>query len=274
MGVLQIGDEAPIWGQDVRTLSSCTCLLACIHFYACPAQDEYPAAERWTASVFPSPDADDVVGAWGCSMGVGDESWWQAGPAMSGPARRAGLLGGPRAALCRMRSLSLCPAGDFPLQRLPVAGQAGRARHRGGAARQCSAVVGGGGGRGAARRAPRRGCRLGRQVEGGRRRRHPGGRAPRLPYSPGLHIPAGAAAGQGAPFDALNALAAGALLHALSSSRFGGAQGWDLGQLSASLAPYPRLHFLLAGVAPLRDAARQAPGRALDQVSAGVAPWG
>lgn len=71
------------------------------------------------------------------------------------------------------------------------------------------------------------------------------------------------------PFDAMNGLAAHALLNMTSSMRFEGSLNVDLNDITMNLVPYPRLHFLLASMSPLslsKDLAKQAAPRSVDQV--------
>ena len=59
------------------------------------------------------------------------------------------------------------------------------------------------------------------------------------------------------PFDSMNNLVAHALTTLTASVRFPGAMNTDLADLTSNLVPYPRLHFLIPGLAPLyslRDA--------------------
>lgn len=84
---------------------------------------------------------------------------------------------------------------------------------------------------------------------------------------------AGAAAGGGGgatgnrPWDAMNGVAAAALLDLTAGARFPGSLNVDLGDLAANLVPFPRMHFLTPGVAPLappRDLGARGAPRALD----------
>jgi tubulin epsilon len=61
----------------------------------------------------------------------------------------------------------------------------------------------------------------------------------------------GGAGKDGKPFDAMNGVAASALLHLTSSVRFQGPLNVDLNEISMNLVPFPRLHFLLSSLAPL-----------------------
>ena len=53
------------------------------------------------------------------------------------------------------------------------------------------------------------------------------------------------------PFDAMNGLAANAVLQMTSSVRFAGPLNTDLNEIAMNLVPFPRMHFLLSSMAPL-----------------------
>ena len=53
------------------------------------------------------------------------------------------------------------------------------------------------------------------------------------------------------PFDAMNGLAANAVLQLTSSVRFAGPLNTDLNEIAMNLVPFPRMHFLLSSMAPL-----------------------
>ena len=75
---------------------------------------------------------------------------------------------------------------------------------------------------------------------------------------------------RGKAFDSMNGIAANMLLHLTSSMRFEGVLNVDLNEITTNLVPFPRLHFLLASLAPLtasKDVGKLAgPPRAIDQV--------
>ena len=80
------------------------------------------------------------------------------------------------------------------------------------------------------------------------------------------------------PWDAMNGIAADMLLHLTAGMRFEGSLNVDLNDITSNLVPFPRMHFLLSGMAPLgapRDIGRLAAPRSMDQVGcsgcAGVA---
>jgi tubulin epsilon len=91
----------------------------------------------------------------------------------------------------------------------------------------------------------------------------------------GARPKAGADGGKGAkPFDAMNGVAANALLHLTASMRFDGPLNVDLNEITMNLVPFPRLHFLLSSLAPLVppvDVAAGGGGRAAPGASAGAA---
>lgn len=72
------------------------------------------------------------------------------------------------------------------------------------------------------------------------------------------------------PWDAMNGVAASMLLNLTAGMRFPGSLNVDMNDLSSNLVPFPRMHFLLAGVAPpltgSRDVGRLSTPRSLDQV--------
>mmetsp|Transcript_17923 Transcript_17923/g.32719 ORF Transcript_17923/g.32719 Transcript_17923/m.32719 type:complete len:435 (-) Transcript_17923:313-1617(-) len=57
------------------------------------------------------------------------------------------------------------------------------------------------------------------------------------------------------PFDSMNSIVASMLLHLTSGMRFPGSLNVDLSDLAMNMAPFPRLHFLVSGFAPLPLAA-------------------
>lgn len=71
------------------------------------------------------------------------------------------------------------------------------------------------------------------------------------------------------PWEAMNGIAASMLLNLTAGMRFEGSLNVDLNDISSNLVPFPRMHFLLAGMAPLlgsRDVGRLVAPRSLDQV--------
>jgi len=61
----------------------------------------------------------------------------------------------------------------------------------------------------------------------------------------------GALAADSKPFDAMNGVAANAVLQLTSSVRFPGPLNTDLNEIATNLVPFPRMHFLLSSMAPL-----------------------
>ncbi|KAI8469944.1 MAG: epsilon tubulin [Monoraphidium minutum] len=71
------------------------------------------------------------------------------------------------------------------------------------------------------------------------------------------------------PWDAMNGVAAGALLNLTAGARFEGSLNVDVNDITSNLVPFPRMHFLLSGLAPLaapRDLGRLTGGRGVDQL--------
>ncbi|KIZ02671.1 Tubulin epsilon chain [Monoraphidium neglectum] len=71
------------------------------------------------------------------------------------------------------------------------------------------------------------------------------------------------------PWDAMNGVAAGMLLDLTAGVRFEGSLNVDLNDITMNLVPFPRMHFLLSGLAPLaaqRDVGRMAAPRSMDQL--------
>lgn len=69
----------------------------------------------------------------------------------------------------------------------------------------------------------------------------------------------------GTAFDAMNNLVAHMLSNLTASMRFAGSLNVDLNELTSTLVPFPRLHFLSASLAPLLGAGLSAPpGRPAD----------
>jgi tubulin epsilon len=67
----------------------------------------------------------------------------------------------------------------------------------------------------------------------------------------------------------MNGVAAGMLLDLTAGVRFEGSLNVDLNDITMNLVPFPRMHFLLSGLAPLaaqRDVGRMAAPRSMDQV--------
>jgi hypothetical protein len=94
----------------------------------------------------------------------------------------------------------------------------------------------------------------------------------------GAAAPDGGAGGSGnKPWDAMNGVAAGMLLHLTAGMRFEGSLNVDLNDITSNLVPFPRMHFLLSALAPLaapRDVGRLAAPRSMDQVGARAARRG
>lgn len=74
------------------------------------------------------------------------------------------------------------------------------------------------------------------------------------------------------PYDKMNGIAANMLLNLTSSVRFAGQLNVDLNEITTNLVPFPRMHYLVASMAPLaatKDVGRMAGGRtpaAIDKI--------
>ena len=53
------------------------------------------------------------------------------------------------------------------------------------------------------------------------------------------------------PYDKMNGIAANMLLNLTSSVRFAGQLNVDLNEITTNLVPFPRMHYLVASMAPL-----------------------
>lgn len=68
-------------------------------------------------------------------------------------------------------------------------------------------------------------------------------------------------------FDEMNEVAARMLCHLTSSSRFHGEMNVDMNEICTNLVPYPRLHFLMTAMSPIRPVTTLTPGMHTNQTN-------
>ena len=196
-------------------------------------EDHYPEVYRFNVGVFPSPDEDVVTSPYNSVLAL-NELREHSDCVL--PIDNQALID-----LCARMDKHRDPAGAGASTGTG-AGAAGAGEHK-------SA----GGGSSAAGTAPR-GLDLRGGAGGGR-----GGAAVASTLVP-EHGGAGAAAGAGGAgskadrlraFDDMNTVAAHLLTSLTASIRFPGALNVDLNEITMNLVPYPRMHFLVASMAPL-----------------------